>query len=274
MRRFLVLVFVVTGLVRTAYAQTIHQDLIGLGMSPEIADYIANNVVAGGAVLSNNTYFKGRNAANSADISILKVDAADDTILNADSGDIIEFAVGGTTVLTIDSTTLLTGTDDVLITAGTDDVVVTGTDDVVIQTQGSGDIITLAGGGTGVDLTVSDTAVSVAGELVLTADILNVATNVETVAGAGTTVADAAALSATKGFHQLTGANGTVGWKFPSATAGDVHFLLNTTAGVPKVYAVSGGTCNGGAADAACTLVTGIVAHICYATSATAWICS
>lgn len=104
---------------------------------------------------------------------------------------------------------------------------------------------------------------------------LNVpAANFETVAGAGTTVTDAAALSATKHIHQLTGANGTVGWKFPSATAGQVEILLNTTAGVPKVYAVAGGTCNGGAVDAACTLVTGIVAHICYATASNAWVCS
>lgn len=116
--------------------------------------------------------------------------------------------------------------------------------------------------------------------LVTTRDQINTtgiqvpAANFETVAGAGSTVSDAAALSATKHVHQLTGANGTVGWKFASATAGQVEILLNTTAGVPKVYAVSGGTCNGGAADAACTLVTGIVAHICYATAANAWICS
>lgn len=95
----------------------------------------------------------------------------------------------------------------------------------------------------------------------------------ESVAGAGTTVSDAAALAAAIHVHRLTGANGTVGWKFASATAGQVEILLNTTAGVPKVYAVSGGTCNGGAADAACTLTTGIFAHVCYATASNAWIC-
>lgn len=95
----------------------------------------------------------------------------------------------------------------------------------------------------------------------------------ESVAGAGTTVADAAALASAIHVHRLTGANGTVGWKFASATAGQVEILLNTTAGVPKIYAVSGGTCNGGAADAACTLTTGVFSHICYATAANAWIC-
>lgn len=98
-------------------------------------------------------------------------------------------------------------------------------------------------------------------------------TTFETVAGAGTTVADAAALSATKHTHQITGADGVKGWKFASATIGQVEILLNTTAGVAKVYAVSGGTCNGGSADTACTLVTGIAPHICYATAANAWIC-
>lgn len=96
----------------------------------------------------------------------------------------------------------------------------------------------------------------------------------EAVAGAGTTVADAAALSASDHIHQLTGANGTVGWKFATSVAGQFEILLNTTAGVPKIYAASGGTCNGGAADAACTLVTGIVAHICYSTAVNTWICA
>lgn len=103
---------------------------------------------------------------------------------------------------------------------------------------------------------------------------MNVPTaNEEAVAGAGTTVADAAALSATKHVHQITGANGTVGWKFATAVTGQVEILLSTTAGVPKIYAVSGGSCNGGGADVACTLLSGISPHICWASSANAWIC-
>lgn len=97
----------------------------------------------------------------------------------------------------------------------------------------------------------------------------------EAVAGAGATVSDAAALSGTKGFHQITGANGTVGWKFVTATPiGSIQFLLNTTAGVPKIYGEAGSTCNGGATDAACTLVTGIVLHACVKTAALTYICS
>lgn len=150
------------------------------------------------------------------------------------------------------------------------------------EVVGGGDISYVAGGSdTHVFYTGSTQTASIsAAGLLTTTDQINTtglqvpAANFETVAGAGSTVSDAAALSGTKHIHQLTGANGTVGWKFASATAGQVEILLNTTAGVPKIYAVAGGTCNGGAADAACTLVTGIVAHVCYATAANAWICS
>lgn len=101
------------------------------------------------------------------------------------------------------------------------------------------------------------------------------ATYKETVAGAGSSVSDAAALSATTPVHQLTGANGTVGWKFVTATPiGSIQILLNTTAGVPKIYGEAGSTCNGGATDAACTLVTGIGPHICWKAAALTYICA
>lgn len=97
----------------------------------------------------------------------------------------------------------------------------------------------------------------------------------EVVAGAGTTVADAAALSGTKIVHQITGANGTVGWKFPVTTiVGQTHILQNTTAGVAKIYAASGGTVNGGAADAAFSALTGIKPIVCISTATDTWICS
>lgn len=102
-----------------------------------------------------------------------------------------------------------------------------------------------------------------------------VALGSEEVAGAGTTVADAAALSATKGVHRITGANGTVGWKFVTATpVGSVQILLNTTAGVAKIYGESGSTVNGGAADAAFTALTGIKPIICVKTALLTYLCS
>jgi len=97
----------------------------------------------------------------------------------------------------------------------------------------------------------------------------------ETVAGAGTTVADAAALSATTNVHRITGANGTVGWKFVTATPiNSVQILLNTTAGVAKIYGESGSTVNGGSADAAFSALTGIKPIICVKTAALTYICA
>lgn len=58
------------------------------------------------------------------------------------------------------------GGDAVL--AAIDDVLITGNDDVVIATQGAGDIVTIAGGGTNVDLTVADDLITVAASTVLT----------------------------------------------------------------------------------------------------------
>jgi hypothetical protein len=97
----------------------------------------------------------------------------------------------------------------------------------------------------------------------------------ETVAGAGTTVADAAQLSASVGVHRITGANGTVGWKFSSSTpVGSIQFLLNTTAGVALVYGETGSTVNGGSANAAFTALTGIKPIICVKTAALTYLCS
>lgn len=98
----------------------------------------------------------------------------------------------------------------------------------------------------------------------------------EAVAGAGTTVADAAQLAGgATTVHRITGANGTVGWKFSTATPiGSVQILLNTTAGVAKIYGESGSTINGAAADAAFTALTGIKPIICIKTAALTYLCA
>jgi len=406
MKKLLLTIGLVLGLSTAAHGQTVANDLVGLGMRSELADYISTLLPAG-SVATNNAYIKGRNAANSADINLIKVDASDNTVINSSASDelilqleddasrlisftaasdtalAMKFGDAGTTaaqILTVSASTSDADDDSVLqLTAGgsvsasrgayiqlygneatstgnlnlssgsasgadvqilpVDSLIVYGAQDsnrlltfaaasdtALSLTFGDGGTtavqqltirastsdgdddssLILAGGGAdggtrgasitlpgeevsgGSDITYNagtgdghiftvagvNAAVITTSALQLPTNVLNVSTNVEAVAGAGTTVADAAALSASKMFHQITGANGTVGWKFPSLTAGDVHFLLSTTAGVPKVYAVSGGTCNGGAADAACTLVTGIVVHVCYATASNAIICS
>lgn len=82
-------------------------------------------------------------------------------IANADLADwLADFGAGDFTGST--DVDIVATAGDVNITASGDDVVITATDDVVIQGQGSGDIITLAGGGTSVDLTVADNLITVA----------------------------------------------------------------------------------------------------------------
>lgn len=68
------------------FAQTVAKDLTGLGMPAEQADYLAG-ILPAGSVLGNNTYLKGRNQANSADIDVLKIDTSDNTLINSDASD-------------------------------------------------------------------------------------------------------------------------------------------------------------------------------------------
>lgn len=146
----------------SAHAQATADDLVGLcAFDGGCATYIADNVAAG-ATLSNAAWLTGRNQAGSADINMLRVDTSDNTVLNADTGDDLIFSVGGTTEFTLDSTSQITGADDLLLTAGSDDVILTAVDDLVLQGGGSGDLITLAGGGTAVDLTVADNVITIA----------------------------------------------------------------------------------------------------------------
>lgn len=108
-----------------------------------------------------------------------------------------------------------------------------------------------------------------------TANFPSLTTTYEAVAAAGSTVADAGALSGTKFVHQVTGADGTKGVKFVTATpVGSIQIILNTTAGVLKVYGESGSTVNGGSADAAFTALTGVKPIICIKTAALTYICS
>ena len=93
-------------LVNLAKADSTASDLTGLGMSPELAE-----ALAGGVVIDNNTYLKTRNAANSAFISVLKVDATDDTVLNADTGDTIKLSIAGTSAVEVGTTGIYPSVD-------------------------------------------------------------------------------------------------------------------------------------------------------------------
>lgn len=90
------------------------------------------------------------------------------------------------------------------------------------------------------------------------------------VAAAGSTVTDAAQLSA--GFSVVTGANGTLGVKLPATpTAGTIVIIKGTTAGVLKVWPDAAATINAVAANGAISLASGAVPCIFIAESTTQW---
>ena len=66
---------------QSAYAAVTPDDLMGLGMPGPLAEVVAS-IGTGSAVLNNDTYFKARNAANSADLNVFKVDSSNNTIIN------------------------------------------------------------------------------------------------------------------------------------------------------------------------------------------------
>lgn len=90
-------------IITDASAQTVENDLVGLGMSPEVASYLAS-IIPAGAALDNNVFLKSDNAAGSSTINVLKVDGTDDTVLNADSGDVIKLSVATTPIAQFGST--------------------------------------------------------------------------------------------------------------------------------------------------------------------------
>lgn len=92
--------------------------LIALGMNPAIARKLVQVVNTLASPFTNNTYVTFRNAGNSANISVLKVDGTDDTVLNADTGDVIKLAVAGSTVTTVDSSGISTSGELIANTSG------------------------------------------------------------------------------------------------------------------------------------------------------------
>lgn len=92
----LALVFSLPGLARaeltgTPVAATVN-NLVGLGMNPELAEYVSSMTT----ILSNAEYIQSKDQAGTGQLVLLGADATDDTVLNADSGDLIKFAVART----------------------------------------------------------------------------------------------------------------------------------------------------------------------------------
>ena len=98
-----IFVFLVLIIAIRADAQVTAAQLMAAGMPAEQASIVAS-VFTGGAVVGNNAFIKSRDAAGSNNINVLKVDSTDDTVLNADSGDLIKFSVATTPVAQLGST--------------------------------------------------------------------------------------------------------------------------------------------------------------------------
>lgn len=180
--------------------------LMALGMSPELAEQVAKI-----AAIPNGEYLSAEDESGNVH-DILGVDSSGNTELLAPTGEDIEATAG--TDFDITATA-----GDVNITASGDDVTITATDDVVIQGQGSGDVVTIAGGGTAVDLTIADNAVTVA-----TGTLMSLASSTAKGA-AGSSISDATDL--TEQIEGITGASGTNGVQLQDAAIGVPIFVSN-----------------------------------------------
>lgn len=138
--------------------------------------------------------------------------------------------------------------------------------------------------GTGASGTTTKEVVDVSSTQTLTSKTLTAPTitsaaqrkTFQTVAAAGSTVADGGAIAAGSGGLVLaTGANATKGVVLPTGVAGDFFVIKNDDAAnaVLKVYAASGGKINNGASDAALSMAAKTCATL-YCIAADSWVSS
>lgn len=76
-------------------------DLVGLGMKPELAEYVAGL----STVLSNAEWIQATDQAGTGTVNMIRVDATDDTVINCDSGDLCKISVAGTPVAAVGAAT-------------------------------------------------------------------------------------------------------------------------------------------------------------------------
>lgn len=218
------------------------------------------------------------------------VDADKDVTMGAGTGS-VDLSLG---TGTFDSTTgdnTLNG--DVTIAANKDLVMATGTGEVDLSgasgtfktptgTNTIGGTVSLAAnkniacaaGTTAVDwslgtgVTKTTTGLNTLGGL---AALKTIATPVAATGAAGG-VAGAAALGAAN-IVAVSSDGATKGVKFPTSVAGEIRWVINTSGTACNLFAASGGTINGGSADAGCTIPAskGVLA---ISTAADTWIVS
>lgn len=97
--------------------------------------YLSGNVTPSGNIqLGNNTFLQGRDAADLNWLNLLKVDATDDTVLNASTGNLIKLQVNEVSILELSSTDLVYTPPTFQIRAASSD----GTDDQLLILAGGG----------------------------------------------------------------------------------------------------------------------------------------
>ena len=266
MRRKLLLSLLITLVISTTVLATPATDsasqLIGLGMSPDLAKKIVAIVNTLATPITNNVYITGRNAANSADINILKVDGTDDTVLNADSGDVIKLAVNGTAEATLENDQLtFSGASFQIVPGATALLFRNAADDATNITVSDARLVTTRAG-----------FAATAGNLTFSAATGGITYTPGTLAAAGSVQGDAAAI--TDRVTTVTASDATKGVILPATPGvGDVYHIINTVAAVLKIYPGSGDAINASSANAAVS-VAASVPTMCIATSTSQWWCS
>jgi hypothetical protein len=264
-------------------------------MSTELASYIAQLLPAG-TTLVNNQYLQSRNQAGTANISLLKVDATDDTVLNADIGDVLKLAINNTTEATVNDDSLsfsgatfsfIPGSTSLQFRNAANSANNLSITDAGLVTIRNGLTVT-AGGATitagGLTVTSGNILAS-SGNLTLAAgDITATSGNVVisdttkginqphgTIAAAGSNQATATAITARR--QLVTGSTGTNGVRLPVPTIGDDYLIINTNNLGVKLYPQASAVINGLGLNVAAD-VNGWVVVTCYAHSTGGWWCS
>ena len=290
----------------SAVAQTTTNDLVGLGMKPELAEYIAG-IIPGGAVLANTVYLQGRDNANAANINIVKINTGDDTVINSSANDLLTFQLeddvnrlinfnatsdtalkmafgDGTTAtqqLTIASSDADASDDSTLFLCGGGAVGTGGNRGACItlpgeEVAGGSDITINAGAGDQTQIQVADTnvavvsstGVAITGNASFTDDL--VAASFTSYASAGTVTGDAVAI--VESVSNITGADGTKGARLPAATNGSIYIVQNNGSSALKLYPHTGGAIGGAATDVNVSVAANAMV-LCYKAGTNLWFC-
>lgn len=92
----IVLILALANQVRADTKATVASSLIGLGVSSHVASYLSDQIT-GNATLVNNQFLQARNAADNANLDVIRVTSGDATQINTKASTNMNFSVNGTT---------------------------------------------------------------------------------------------------------------------------------------------------------------------------------